>query len=103
MASSRILKPVNMRIIAVNAENPVEIRLSTPSYGGILVMGICQNYGGVVLAVSRSASVVTVRNIVANTSWTSTALTFTTSSNGITISSDIPANTGSSRLLVIYS
>lgn len=100
MASSKIYAGPDIRRYDVNSSNPVDVSLGPANYGGIIVMGFIQNFGGAVIAVSRSGNTVTARNLLSGAAWSSSSFTFEASSNGILIRSD---QSGYSRILVIHS
>lgn len=58
------------------------------AYWGALVTGFIQNIGAIVLAVRNDAGTITARNLVTNSSWNSSALSFTVSGNTLTISTN---------------
>lgn len=60
---------------------------NTNVYWGALVTGIVQNVGAICLAVKNDNGTITARDIVNNTRWTSTTLSFSVSGNRLTISS----------------
>lgn len=75
---------------AVSSGSPLTLTIggtNTNVYWGALVTGIVQNVGAICLAVKNDNGTITARNIVNNTNWNSTTLSFSVSGNQLTISS----------------
>lgn len=74
----------------VSSGSPLTLTIggaNTNVYWGALVTGIVQNVGAICLAVKNDNGTITARNIVNNTNWNSTTLSFSVSGNQLTISS----------------
>ena len=74
----------------VSSGSPLTLTIggtNTNVYWGALVTGIVQNVGAICLAVKNDNGTITARDIVNNTRWTSTTLSFSVSGNRLTISS----------------
>lgn len=85
-----------MSKVDVSSSSPADILLS--NYGSMLLIGFVQNVGSVILGVSKQGSTLSVRNLLTNSDFSNTNLTFTANGNYVTMSSTA---TNASKLTVI--
>lgn len=74
---------------SVSSGNPLVLTVGNGTgYWGGIVCGLVQNVGAVLLGLTCDGSTVTARDLMNNSSWTSSALAFSISGSNLTISSN---------------
>lgn len=84
--------------IKVNNKNPYTIHNAT--YGGLIILGLTQGYGGTAVLVRTSDTAVWISNLDGGAPWTDARLSFSKNEGDLVIST--PQYSNYSEYLIMY-
>ena len=89
---------LTIKKIRINKDNPYTIPKAT--YGGLIILGLTQGYGGTAVLVRTSDASVWISNLDGGASWTDTRLSFVKNEGNLIISA--PQYSNYSEYLIMY-